>query len=549
MKYFINYFAESARLFVSQDLFTMSDSSTSSIRMCSRGCKSRLIKLCYDPHTVCVGCRGQECNPSSLCDECRTWDKKQWDIYLSHRQKLEKNRLRKAEQRAIKKVVASQPNLDTASCSKDLSPSPPLTPVSPTEPAPLPSGSLASEPITVSAMQDKFNARFDYVINALSGMGENLQSVCDRVFRSDSVEGVGSRPVDSPRSRSLSRSPVHGRRHTEDRTEVDRSCPRVPASSAPPVASSQVSAIDHGKGRSEVSSSESPDRRIRRRKRYAEESRPLKRRSEESGAIPEKRARRVSTPVLPAKRRTHFLSPDSSPGTSRLRAPVHQRLSPSRSSVDSPIRRSTAAVRDSSADITSRLDAILAKLNVQLPVPLASSIPADIPPPSETCLSPISSNSDDEQGPDRSPSAYMSLLRFLLLEFPTYFSPASPSSPTSAFSIANQAESKDRLPKMVLSVSARRAIKEMSDWLSKKRELGKSAFACPPSRLTKRRYSSYATGDLPSLGVAASSQGDFSSLVDSTRRSAFSSAKIMFTGSELDHTVKSTFKALEVISF
>ena len=61
------------------------------------------------------------------------------------------------------------------------SPSPPLTPIPPTEPAPLPSGSLASEPITVSALQDIFYARFDYVINALSSMGEKLHG-CDRIF-------------------------------------------------------------------------------------------------------------------------------------------------------------------------------------------------------------------------------------------------------------------------------------------------------------------------------------------------------------------------------
>ena len=299
-----------------------------------------------------------------------------------------------------------------------------------------------------------------------------------------------------------------------------------------------------------MSSSDSPDRHIRRRKRYTEESRPLKRRSEQTVSIPEKRVRH--SPVLEAKRRTHFLSPSPSPEKNRTRSRVDNRLSPSRSSVDSDLDTSTrlpSTSRDSSADITSRLDAILAKLDVRLPVPLSTKQPVDVPPSSETCLSPISSNSEEEQGPDRSPSAYVSLLRFLLLEFPAYFSPASPSSPPSILSIKSQADSKDRPPKMVLSVSAKKALKEMSDWLFKKRELGKSAFACPPSCLTKRHYSSYATGEVPSLGVAASSQGDFSGLVDPARRSAFSSAKILFTGSELDHTVKSTFKALEVVSF
>ena len=68
-------------------------------------------------------------------------------------------------------------------------------------------------------------------------------------------------------------------------------------------------------------------------------------------------------------------------------------------------------------------------------------------------------------------------------------------------------------------------------------------------KLVRRRYGFYATGSLPSLGVSASSQGDFSGLVDSSKRTSFANAKIMFTTSELDHLVKDSFKAFEVVSF
>ena len=43
--------------------------------------------------------------------------------------------------------------------------------------------------------------------------------------------------------------------------------------------------------------------------------------------------------------------------------------------------------------------------------------------------------------------------------------------------------------------------------------------------------------------------GDFSGLVDSTKRAVFSNAKVAFTPSELDHLVKDVFKAFEVVSF
>lgn len=73
---------------------------------------------------------------------------------------------------------------------------------------------------------------------------------------------------------------------------------------------------------------------------------------------------------------------------------------------------------------------------------------------------------------------------------------------------------------------------------------------CPlPSQLSHRRYLSYATGEAPSLGASASSQRNFSGLNDSPHRSAFSSVKIMFYSTELDHLVKNIFKDFKDLSF
>lgn len=60
---------------------------------------------------------------------------------------------------------------------------------------------------------------------------------------------------------------------------------------------------------------------------------------------------------------------------------------------------------------------------------------------------------------------------------------------------------------------------------------------------------SYGTGKAPSLGVPASTQGDFSMLIDSGQRSALTSAKTFFSVQEMDHLLKSIFKAFEVLSF
>lgn len=64
-----------------------------------------------------------------------------------------------------------------------------------------------------------------------------------------------------------------------------------------------------------------------------------------------------------------------------------------------------------------------------------------------------------------------------------------------------------RLPKLVLSSSSKKALKEVHDWLAVKREQGKATFAFPPSKLLKMRYSFYATGEVPSLGFLPPPKG------------------------------------------
>lgn len=149
---------------------------------------------------------------------------------------------------------------------------------------------------------------------------------------------------------------------------------------------------------------------------------------------------------------------------------------------------------------------------------------------------------------DQPASAYAYLLKFFLFSYLTFFSLMAPLSPGSAF-MMRQATGSSNLLNMVLSSSSQKALSCIGYWLANKRDLGKATFCTPPSHLTETRYLSYVTGEAPSLGVSASSQGNFFSLIDSTRHSAFVSVKIGFLSTELDHLVKDLFKVFEIFSF
>lgn len=196
--------------------------------------------------------------------------------------------------------------------------------------------------------------------------------------------------------------------------------------------------------------------------------------------------------------------------------------------------------------------------NVRLPTSgpvLHSPRKTNLPPSRSLALSPISGGdvaleSEAEVQPEKEKplSSYKQLLQYFLENFPDSFSPVSPASPESQYARDNRTDT-SLATKLVLSISAKKGLKKMEEWLAEKREQGKTVFCFPPSKLSSRRGGWYETGESFSLGVAASSQGDFSSLVDSARRSALNSAKVFFSTSEFDHLCKNAFKILEVISF
>ena len=70
-------------------------------RYCAvKGCKARLALQVYDPHTLCVKCRGSQCDLGIRCEVCSSWDEHTMSEYLAHQQKLEAGRMWKAQAKA-----------------------------------------------------------------------------------------------------------------------------------------------------------------------------------------------------------------------------------------------------------------------------------------------------------------------------------------------------------------------------------------------------------------------------------------------------------------
>ena len=82
----------------------LSDSSQESTeeprRSCPK-CSSRMSTLVYDKHSICSGCRKQNCDVELRCNECESWSVEEMQKYLKHRYSL----LQKQKSRAKKKEV------------------------------------------------------------------------------------------------------------------------------------------------------------------------------------------------------------------------------------------------------------------------------------------------------------------------------------------------------------------------------------------------------------------------------------------------------------
>ncbi|XP_066967597.1 uncharacterized protein [Macrobrachium rosenbergii] len=133
--------------------------------------------------------------------------------------------------------------------------------------------------------------KFDNLVSTVAQIGASVRVILDKANEDHSasvgasasvsvVEEVATHPTDAPRWSSLPNSPAPGRRQTVSPREVGGVCPQVVASSAEPVAISQVSATKCWKGVQldyTLSSSGLDSEPKGHGRHFQESSRPLKR--------------------------------------------------------------------------------------------------------------------------------------------------------------------------------------------------------------------------------------------------------------------------------
>lgn len=493
---------------------------------------------------------------------------------------MEKDRKRKAAIRADSRARLESTPLPSEAKKPALS-SPILSKVSPIDspptsvhltPAQVPH---ASDSDIIAQLEDKMDRKCELIAKSVLDLGTSFREFVTKSseVKSASVvsEEAAVRPSTSPRPRSLSRSPAPGRRHTVSRREAGGVYPRAAVDSVVNFDSITVKR-HHWKGVDVSGVSLSSDSEVcspdTRRKKWGKVSRPLKRRAVplDSSSSSVKRGREKSPqPSCSCWENPVYLSPSRSSGAVRKRSrevsvsdlhsfvlPTETRKVSTRSPADerenlthkSSSRKSFPSPAPSGDDANNK-EAFLDPLR-QLQDLVKSLKKVKACTDEEAKQSTTSDGEDQSEQESKVASAYSNLMKFLLASYPE-FEPAPPFSPPSTF-VKDRKVLSASLPKLVLLQSAKRVFKEAEKWLEKKRESGKAAFAVPPSKLLKT-YKFYATGELPSLGVAASSQGDFSGLVDANRRTAFSSAKIFFSSPDFDHLIKNLFKVIEVFSF
>ncbi|XP_068227438.1 uncharacterized protein [Palaemon carinicauda] len=159
---------------------------------------------------------------------------------------------------------------------------------------------------------------------------------------------------------------------------------------------------------------------------------------------------------------------------------------------------------------------------------------------------PLAEVEEESQDPIQA-ADFKRILAVLSALYPEDFTKPMPQSPPSQF-LKSRPQKTSSYKKMVLARSVKRAFHTLNEWTAKRKDQGKPSFSFPPTRLASRSSVWCSTGEVLGLGVPTSSQGDFSRLVDSSRRSAMSKSKIMWSNSEMDHLLMGIFRSFEVLS-
>ena len=125
-------------------------------RKCS-SCPRRMSKKSADRHTVCIACRGFDCDINNRCEECLEWSEDDIVAYAKYRKSLKSR--------------------DSSSKTKTKVSIPPLTPSRPSpQPAPQPAPLPAQQPAPRPSQRDDIQSQMDSLHNNFTSLSNSLTS-------------------------------------------------------------------------------------------------------------------------------------------------------------------------------------------------------------------------------------------------------------------------------------------------------------------------------------------------------------------------------------
>ena len=123
-------------------------------RKCS-SCPRRMSKKSADRHTVCISCRGFDCDLNNRCEECLEWSEDDIIAYAKYRKSLKSR--------------------ESSSSKKSKIPLTPLTPSRPSlQPAPQPAPLPAQQPAPRPTQRDDLQSQFDSLSSNFHALSNNL---------------------------------------------------------------------------------------------------------------------------------------------------------------------------------------------------------------------------------------------------------------------------------------------------------------------------------------------------------------------------------------
>ena len=136
-------------------------------RKCS-SCPRRMSKKSADRHTICVQCRGFDCDVNARCEECLEWSEDEIAKYAKYRKSL------KSRESSSRKTSLPPPPLTTSGPSSQPSPhpAPQPAPLPAQQPAPLPAHPSAPP----SATRDHLQSQMDSLAANFVALSESLSS-------------------------------------------------------------------------------------------------------------------------------------------------------------------------------------------------------------------------------------------------------------------------------------------------------------------------------------------------------------------------------------